>query len=110
MPKAYKIQTVQEFQKEYKEKYQQPSQNTNMKALSTREYAKLKGVHINTVQAMLKAGEIPNAEMFGGRYRIYVPDVKYVSPEEHQKVLNENIELKALLAGISRMSQWQEIN
>lgn len=75
-----------------------------MKALTPKEYAELKRKHINTIMAMLNAGEIPNAEKCGGRWLIYIPNNNSVSPEEYQRVLNENIELEALLDGISRMS------
>lgn len=96
---------VKDYMKQYEQEHKKPLQTTGMVAYTAKEYAALKRLHINTIQAMLKAGEIPNAEKIGGHYRIYVPADNFVDPGEYQKVLDENIELKAILDGICRMSQ-----
>lgn len=96
-----------QYKEQHKQQHKQPLSIENTKAYTVKEYAALNKLHVNTIQAMLKAGEIPNAEKVGRRYRIYVPVDNSVSFEEYQRVKDENTELKALLAGISRMSQWK---
>lgn len=97
---------VNAFMKQYEQQHKKPLPTEGMVAYTPKEYATLKRKHINTIQAMLKAGEIPNAEKFGGRWLIYLPIDNSISLEEYQKILDENIKLKALLDGISRMSKY----
>lgn len=103
---AYEMIDVKDFMKQHEEQHKKTLLTGNSIAYTPKEYAQLKKKHINTIQAMLKAGKIPNAEKFGRRWLIYVPtDNSHC--EECQKLKDENTELKALLAGIARMSQWK---
>lgn len=70
------------------------------KYLSAEEYSRQSGLGVEEVKKQCNLGKIEHLRTEKGYYKIKVYDGDVVSKEEHEKVVQENTELKTRLANI----------
>ena len=75
--------------------------------MSPREYSKATGnnIGVEEIKRLCRIGRIPCEMTENGHYKIKVYKDNCVSKEEYDRVVKENIELKALLKNINNLTQ-----
>ena len=76
----------------------------NHKYVSPREYSEQTGLGIEEVKKLCRVGKIPCEMSEGGYYHIKVYKDDCVDRKEYNRVVKENIELKALLKNINNLT------
>lgn len=79
----------------------------NHKYVSPREYSKQTGLGIEEVKKLCRTGRLPCERSEGGYFHIKVYKDDCVDRKEFDRIVKENIELKALLKNINQLTQLQ---
>lgn len=80
----------------------------NHRYVSPREYSEQTGLGVEEIKRLCRIGRIPCERSDGGYYYIKVYKDDCVDRKEYDRVVKENIELKALVKNIHHLSLIEE--